>query len=444
MGEPRRPGPVRALLALAAVVLAASSSFASAPSVAAMTPRDVRLEAGLQTGIRFSSTGAILARKAVTYTAKAIVKADRRRVVPNRTGIFLRITTGALAGYEVRESPVAYIPGKVGDVAYVPAATVRFPAGRYLGYAFETDWSLATAQVGVLSTSTVATASRRAVINGRPYVRMESGSWSGRWIPVTRARSLDAQGLTCEVPAKVAGGTSAVLRRVSTTERKVALTFDMGGRLTPARDIVERLILDRVCATIFPTGDSIATVEGAAVMALIASQPALFEVGNHTQNHCNLRDGGGPTDCPSTPPTTARIQWELQTAEASIRADGPRPCARPASALWRLRHPRPDGGGRRRIHEDDHVGHRHDRLEADPGRRPHHLGHRGEGGVERAAGLDRAHAPGRLSHVRRASVDGRPVARGGAPAVHRVRPRPVSCDPIRTEHAVSGPWARSW
>ena len=102
MGEPRRPGPVRALLALAAVLLVAFSSFASAPSVAAMTPRDVRLEAGLQTGMRFSSTGAVLSRRSVTYTSKATVRADRRRVVPNRTGIFLRITTGALAGYEVR------------------------------------------------------------------------------------------------------------------------------------------------------------------------------------------------------------------------------------------------------------------------------------------------------------------------------------------------------
>ncbi len=170
-----------------------------------------------------------------------------------------------------------------------------------------------------MSTTTTATADRRAVINGRHYVLMTSGTWSGRWIPVPIARSLAAQPLTCEVPAKVLGGSSQVLTRVTTTERKLALTFDMGGRLTPALAIVERLIIDRVCATIFPTGDSIATTQGAAVMALIRDHPFLFEVGNHTTNHCNLRDGGGPADCPTSPPTTSRIQTELTTAQATIR-----------------------------------------------------------------------------------------------------------------------------
>jgi peptidoglycan/xylan/chitin deacetylase (PgdA/CDA1 family) len=293
---------------------------------------NVRLEAGLQTAYTFSSAGYIQSRKEVTLTSKTIVHSDRRRVVPTRTGTWLRMTTGPLAGYEIRESPVSYIPGKAGEGLYTTPATVTFAAGRYVGYTFESDWSLDDTRSGTIVTPTTATASRRAVINGRHYVLMTSGAWSGRWIPVPLARSLTAQALTCEVPAKVLGGTSQVLTRVLTTERKVALTFDMGGRLTPAMDIIERLIIDRVCATIFPTGDAIATAEGAAVMARIAEHPFLFQMGNHTQNHCNLRDGGGGLDCPTTPPTAERIATELQTAEAAIRAATgmePRPDWRP-------------------------------------------------------------------------------------------------------------------
>jgi peptidoglycan/xylan/chitin deacetylase (PgdA/CDA1 family) len=288
---------------------------------AAAATVDVRLEAGLQTGFRFSAAGYIQARRDVTLSSKSLVASDRRRVVPTRSGTWLRLTTGPLAGYEVRESPVSYIPGKAGEGLYTMPATITFTQGRYVGYTFESDWSLGSTRFGVVASASpaVATASRRAVIDGRHYVLMTSGAWSGTWIPVPQARSLTAQPLTCEVPAKVLGGDSSVLTRVNTAERAVALTFDMGGRLTPALDIVERLIIDRVCSTIFPTGDAIATSQGAAVMALIRQHPFLFEVGNHTQDHCNLRDGGGPAGCPASPATAAQVQTQLATAQVAIR-----------------------------------------------------------------------------------------------------------------------------
>jgi peptidoglycan/xylan/chitin deacetylase (PgdA/CDA1 family) len=307
--------------ALVALVIGIAALLVGpAPAAAAATLTDVRLEAGLQSGFKFSAAGVITARKDITLTAKAMTFTDRRRVVPTRTGTWLRLTSGPLAGYEVRESPVSYIPGKAGEGIYSTPAQVSFARGRYIGYTFETDWSLGSTRYGLVSTATptIGTASRRAVINGRHYVLMSSGTWSGTWIPVPLARSLTAQKLTCEVPAKILGGTAQVVARVATTERKVALTFDMGGRLTPALDIVERLIIDRICATIFPTGDSIATTTGAKVMDLVKDHPFLFEVANHTKNHCNLRDGGGPSDCPTTPPTTARIQAELRAAQATI------------------------------------------------------------------------------------------------------------------------------
>jgi peptidoglycan/xylan/chitin deacetylase (PgdA/CDA1 family) len=81
---------------------------------------------------------------------------------------------------------------------------------------------------------------------------------------------------------------------------------------------MERLIIDRVCATIFPTGDAAVTATGGAVLDLVRAHPELFEVGNHTRDHCNLRDGGGPSGCPTTPPSTAFIQSQLTLAETII------------------------------------------------------------------------------------------------------------------------------
>jgi peptidoglycan/xylan/chitin deacetylase (PgdA/CDA1 family) len=70
----------------------------------------------------------------------------------------------------------------------------------------------------------------------------------------------------------------------------VALTFDMGGRLDPAVDIVRWLIDHEVHATLFPTGASgTQTAPGRAALQLAATRPDLFDFANHSWDHPDFR-----------------------------------------------------------------------------------------------------------------------------------------------------------
>jgi peptidoglycan/xylan/chitin deacetylase (PgdA/CDA1 family) len=84
----------------------------------------------------------------------------------------------------------------------------------------------------------------------------------------------------------VAGGPSSVVSHGTRGTTQVALTFDMGGRLDPALDIVGWLIDHDVHATLFPTGASgTTTTTGRAALALAATRPDLFAIGNHSWDH---------------------------------------------------------------------------------------------------------------------------------------------------------------
>ncbi len=99
----------------------------------------------------------------------------------------------------------------------------------------------------------------------------------------------------CSTGPRYSGGQENLippLTRPSAAGR-VALTFDMGGRMTPAVKILQLLVTNRVCATLFPTGSISRTVEGQAALAVIKAHPELFELGNHTMHHCDLVRGGG-------------------------------------------------------------------------------------------------------------------------------------------------------
>jgi peptidoglycan/xylan/chitin deacetylase (PgdA/CDA1 family) len=154
-------------------------------------------------------------------------------------------------------------------------------------------------------------------------------------VPATPRPTPPSTGGGCSAGNRVAAGSAQVFRTIPNAGPGVALTFDMGGRMEPAVDIMNFLVANDVCATIFATGIMSETPQGAQVMAIIRAHPELFEIANHTMHHCDLARGGGGS--PSTAPCTgafdsARIQREMNDAEAILR-DGtgqdPQPYWRP-------------------------------------------------------------------------------------------------------------------
>ena len=128
----------------------------------------------------------------------------------------------------------------------------------------------------------------------------------------------------CTAGNRVAAGSAQTFSTIPGAGHAVALTFDMGGRLDPGVEILNLLIANRVCATIFPTGAMAQTTAGQQVMAIIRAHPELFEIGNHTMHHCNLVSGGGgsPTTAPCSTGGTPSVQFikdELTKAAAILK-----------------------------------------------------------------------------------------------------------------------------
>jgi len=140
----------------------------------------------------------------------------------------------------------------------------------------------------------------------------------------------------CTAGNRVAAGAMQVFRTIPGAGSGVALTFDMGGRMDPAVEIMNFLVANRVCATIFATGVMSETAQGQQVLAIIRAHPELFEIGNHTMYHCDLARGGGgspsTTPCAGGPFSAERVRQEMTDAEAILRAgtgQNPQPYWRP-------------------------------------------------------------------------------------------------------------------
>ena len=300
MQPPDRPR--RRLAALAAVILLAPALFsvpapaARAAPPTASNPRPLVLEAGPQVGFRFGVNGTITGRKRITLSGTAHELAVARTAISGR-GIHLLVGSGPLSGFYVPESIVAYVEGMVGSVRYDPAggdaATAR-------------DGGRLSLRQRLAADQCRGSDHRRWVpAPGRPRGRHQRTALLppgrravGRQLGA-RGRRGRAQQLACASGPRAPVGSRQVVRRIANAGQRLALTFDMGGRLDPAMSIMRYLLLNGVCTTIFPTGAAAGTPTGLAVLEMVSQYPELFEVGNHTMNHCDLVRGGGAAACPN-------------------------------------------------------------------------------------------------------------------------------------------------
>lgn len=133
---------------------------------------------------------------------------------------------------------------------------------------------------------------------------------------------------TAAPPVTPAPGAAAIVVSHGPREvRRVALTFDMGGRLDPALDIVAWLRDNRVPATFFPTGESGAgTAIGRTVLDAAELRPDLFELGNHSWDHPDFSEL-----------TAAAIADQLTRTETAVLGQAGRttkPWFRPPFGTW--------------------------------------------------------------------------------------------------------------
>jgi peptidoglycan/xylan/chitin deacetylase (PgdA/CDA1 family) len=125
-------------------------------------------------------------------------------------------------------------------------------------------------------------------------------------------------------PTPTPARASVVVRHGPRTDPRIALTFDMGGRVGDARAIVEWLIENEVEATIFMSGamaDSQVTDAGRVVLGLVDANPEQLRLGNHSYHHPDFRDLDA-----------GEMLEELRTTEAAIQRVvplDPRPWFRP-------------------------------------------------------------------------------------------------------------------
>ncbi len=128
-------------------------------------------------------------------------------------------------------------------------------------------------------------------------------------------------------PSTAPAAPATVISHGARTSGTIALTFDMGGRLDPAVQIVQWLVDHHVHATLFPTGAAGSTTTvGRAALTLASAHPELFDIGNHSWSHPDF-----------TTLTTAQMADQADRCEAAIApivGQTSKPWFRPPYGAW--------------------------------------------------------------------------------------------------------------
>ncbi|MGH2463344.1 MAG: glycosyl hydrolase family 18 protein [Candidatus Limnocylindria bacterium] len=146
-------------------------------------PRTLSFASGSHTGYQFNSAGQVTATKTYTLGSASTAATSQRTTMTGQTGTWFAVTNGVWAGYWIRESTRVYLAGFVDQITFSPWRGVSFAAGSHTGYQFSSAGGVSASKIYTLGSASGASASARAVINGRAYVLIANGVWAGYWVP---------------------------------------------------------------------------------------------------------------------------------------------------------------------------------------------------------------------------------------------------------------------
>jgi hypothetical protein len=149
------------------------------------TPRRIVVVKGTLTGYRFDSEGRTTDRKRASVSATSGASVSARMVVNGRW--YLKVVDGIWAGYWLRESAKAYLPGmrELTDLGTGSSGQVKIGKGVRTAYRYAASGSTLAQRTGGGASATRARAAAWGIVNGQPAFLITSGTWAGYWLRET-------------------------------------------------------------------------------------------------------------------------------------------------------------------------------------------------------------------------------------------------------------------
>lgn len=161
-------------------------------SVSLLRPKDeyspnrpMIFRSGTHRAFKLSSTGKVLDVKKLTVDDRKRGESTGRAKVDGEA--YLKVTTGKLAGYWVRESQWRFVRGMTFKKKFASDRKVSLEKGTYKAIKFDTRGRVTDTRWRNVKPNTSVSVRARAIINGRSFFKVDGGAWDGYWLRETSA-----------------------------------------------------------------------------------------------------------------------------------------------------------------------------------------------------------------------------------------------------------------
>ena len=158
------------------------------PQVIYDPDRQMVISRGTRVGYKLSRSGNVLSRKSIRLESRREALSAGRSSLDGTA--YVKVTSGVLDGYWVRESSDVFVRGIAKRATFDPERRARFAAGGHTGFQFTRDGFVRDRYRSGLQHAAKFSVSGRAIINGNAYLRVSGGRWQGYWVRDTGSVTL--------------------------------------------------------------------------------------------------------------------------------------------------------------------------------------------------------------------------------------------------------------